>query len=320
MQIKKWLLTSIQLQLYLTLMSSPILAYWGLPISLASPLGNILFQPVLTAFLFLSSLIFFCQILHIPHGICNIALNHTSRLFHYLLGLGSPTWLIGIPQPPLWLIIALPCSASLVMCCKKTRDPLRSIFCLLGISCLTGCYAQYTQHPQSIVEIPCNNTLVYLVNIKNNTLLIDPGALGTVANPESWIEFTLMPAVIKNTGHTTIDQMIVLQPSQRTFKAITYCLDSITKKIYMPFWNGDMNPGQKRSYAQLMKAVKQNKATLMRFGKECTITLGPTLLHINALNEKIKNNGLAYPAYSVTGTWENNAVNIISCKAHKIKH
>jgi len=317
MNIKKWILSSIQLQLYLTLMSSPILAYWGLPISLASPLGNILFQPVLTAFLFLSSVIFFCQILHIPHGLCNLALNYTSHIFHSLLRLGSNSWLMGIPQPPLWLLIALPCSACLIMSCKKTQTPIRSIACLLGISCLTGCYIRYTRHPQDIVEIPCSNKLVYLINIDNNTLLIDPGALGTIANPESWIEFTLVPAIVKNTGRTEVDHMIILQPSQRTFKAITYCLDSLTKQIYIPFWNGNMNQSQKRSYAQLMKAVAQNKASLIRFGKEYTLTIGSNSLHINALDEKIRNNGFTYPAYSLTGTWNGNAVNIISCKAHK---
>jgi hypothetical protein len=317
MRIKKWLLASIQLQLYLTLMSSPILAYWGLPISLVSPVGNILFQPLLTAFLFLSSLIFFCQMLHIPHGICNSALNYTSQLFHYLLKLGSPSWLVGIPQPPLWLLIALPCSACLIMSCKKTRTPLRSIICLLGISGLTGCYMHFTQQPHTIIEIPCNTKQVYLVNTDNNTLLIDPGALGTIANPESWIEFTLMPALIKNTGHTTVDKILILQPSQRTFQAITCCLSSATQQLYMPFWNGDMKPSQKRSYAQLMKTVEQNKVTLTRFGKECTLKLSSTSLHIKALNEKIRNNGLTYPAYSVTGTLQNNEINIVSCKARK---
>ncbi len=42
-------------------------------------------------------------------------------------------------------------------------------------------YALYAT-PHTIIEIPCNTKQVYLVNTDNNTLLIDPGALGTFAN------------------------------------------------------------------------------------------------------------------------------------------
>jgi hypothetical protein len=77
-----------------------------------------------------------------------------------------------------------------------------------------------------------------------------------------------------------------------------------------------MKPSQKRSYAQLMKTVEQTRY-LTRFGKECTLKLSSTSLHIKALNEKIRNNGLTYPAYSVTGTLQNNEINIVSCKARK---
>lgn len=123
---EKFLVRSFQLQLYLTLISGPILVYWGLPISLASPIGNIVFHPLLTLFLFLSSLIFFCQILHIPHGICIYGLQKTSHLFHYLLGLGSQQWLMGFIKPPLW-ILCCPWGQLHVFCCKKTRTPYRSI-------------------------------------------------------------------------------------------------------------------------------------------------------------------------------------------------
>ena len=97
---EKLLVRSIQLQLYLTLISGPILVYWGLPVSVASPLGNILFHPLLTAFLFLSSLIFFCQILHIPHGIFVYALQKTSHSFHYLLGSWLTTMAYGLCKAP----------------------------------------------------------------------------------------------------------------------------------------------------------------------------------------------------------------------------
>jgi hypothetical protein len=233
-------------------------------------------------------------------------------MFNYLLKLGSPAWLIGIPQPPTWLLIALPCSACLIMSYKKTQSPLRSILCLLGILFLTGGYTWFTYHPQSIVKIPCNSSHVYLVTIDNNTLLIDPGALGSITNPTSWVNFTLIPTMTKHTGRVLIDQIIILKPGQRTFATLALCLNSTAQKIYMPFWTGTMNPGQKYSYAQLMKAIADSKATLIRFGGEYTITIGSTSLNIRALDNKINHNGLSYPAYSLTGSWEHNELNVAS--------
>ena len=71
-RVNYWLMRTIYVQLYLSLMSSPILIYWGLPVSLASPLGNILFNPLLVVFLFFSSLLFFTELLHIPNIFCAI--------------------------------------------------------------------------------------------------------------------------------------------------------------------------------------------------------------------------------------------------------
>ena len=58
----------LQVQLFLSLASLPILVAWGIPFSLATVAGNFLFSPFLTLFLLLSSLIFFTELIFIPNA------------------------------------------------------------------------------------------------------------------------------------------------------------------------------------------------------------------------------------------------------------
>ena len=312
------LVRSIQLQLYLTLISGPILVYWGLPVSIASPIGNILFHPLLTAFLFLSSLIFFCQILHIPHAIFVLALQKTSRSFHYLLGFGSQQWLVGFAKPPLWTLVALPIATGLIFCYKKTRTPYRSIGSLLTLSFLFGAYLNYIANPCPIASIACNQGHVSLVYTNKQVVLIDPGVLGARLAPSSWVEFTLVPTIIKMTGQTTIEHLIILQPSQLTFDAISaLCNACRVKKIYMPLWHGSMTQGQKRSYAQLMESVKINNTQFIRIHSDTAIELGTEKLTLSPKQQTIKSKEMAYKAWHVSGTIKATQLDCFSQKLHK---
>lgn len=317
---EKFLVRSIQMQLYLTLISGPILVYWGLPVSVASPLGNILFHPLLTAFLFLSSLIFFCQILHIPNSIFVCALQKTSHSFHYLLGLGTQQWLMGFAKPPLWILLALPIATGLIFCCKKTRTPYRSIGCLLALSVLFGVYLKYTSNPLPVTSIPCNRGHISLLYTGNQTILIDPGVLGARLSSSSWVEFTLVPTIIKMTGKTTIEHLIILQPSQLTFDALCALANAChVKRIYMPLWQGLMSQGQKRSYAQFMESVKTNNIKLIRIKSEMALEIGTATLTITPQPKTIKSQEIEYNAWHVSGIIQGNSINCYSQKLHKNK-
>ena len=317
-RVEKSLLRSIQLQLYLTLISGPILVYWGLPVSVASPLGNILFHPLLTAFLLLSSLIFFCQILHIPHGIFVYALAKTSHSFHYFLAFGSQQWLIGFVQPPLWILLALPLATGLILCCKKTRTPYRSIGCLLALSVFFGTYLKFSSKQLPIASIACNRGYIGMLNTHNQIVLIDPGVLGAHASSSSWIEFTLVPTMIKMTGQTIIEHLVVLQPSQLTFDAVrALCNTCHVKRIYMPFWNGTMTQGQKRSYAQYMDVVQNNAIEIIRIKQGLVIELDSEKLTFIPRKQPIKSKQMGYEAWQVSGTINGKPVNYFSQKLKK---
>lgn len=279
----------------------PILAYWGLPVSLASPLGNILFHPLLTLFLFLSSLVFFCQVCHIPNKIFIYALEQTSHAFNYLLGLGSQQWLMGFAKPSLWILIFLPLATATMLCYKKTRTSYKNILSLLALFCLFSLYLKYTCHPCPITQIPCHKGILTLIAAKNQLILIDPGALGQCISAPTWVEFTLAPTIINLTGKTTLDHVIIMQPSQMSFEALAILCNVITiKNIYMPFWKGNMSKGQKRSYAKLMQAVKNQETKMIRLGRKMSLALDQDILCISPQEQVLTSQEMKYKAFVLT--------------------
>jgi hypothetical protein len=91
-------------QSIITCVSLPFLIAWGLPVSLASPVGNLLFVPFISAFLLLSSFFFMISLAATPPQILISALDLTADLWHRILIMGSPSWLISIPCPPVWIL------------------------------------------------------------------------------------------------------------------------------------------------------------------------------------------------------------------------
>ena len=57
--IIQWLTNFALVQLFLTLISLPILIAWGLPISCISPIGNMIYNPLLCIFTVYRTALFF---------------------------------------------------------------------------------------------------------------------------------------------------------------------------------------------------------------------------------------------------------------------
>ena len=102
-KFKKYIKSFLIVQITCTIVSLPILVYWGLPISVMSIVGNFLFLPFLTTFLVISSLIFFTQLLSIPNDFLIYLLNHFTKWWNYFLQFGKKEWLIGFANPKLFI-------------------------------------------------------------------------------------------------------------------------------------------------------------------------------------------------------------------------
>ena len=99
---------TLSLQLFVSLISLPVIIAWGLPLSLLSPLGIIIFGPLLTLFLFICALLFVSQLCGVPNGWLVMLLEGLSIGWRMC----APTWLdhflYGFAMPPWWVLVAVP--------------------------------------------------------------------------------------------------------------------------------------------------------------------------------------------------------------------
>src|SRR6185436_7137348 len=128
----------LEIQLFITLCSLPILLAWGLPISLASLLGNFVFAPFLTIFLLLSSLLFFGQLCNIPCSFVAQALELVTDFWFWCLQWGSRDLLCELPCPPLVVSLALLAASIAIAMYRKFTQYQRIIAfaCLLAGACV----------------------------------------------------------------------------------------------------------------------------------------------------------------------------------------
>jgi len=258
----KWrlaLLKSIQLQLFISLISLPFLVAWGLPISLVSLFSTLLFTPFLTIFLFLSSIIFFLELLTIPNTWLIIPLEWITNIWIFCLKTGSSSWLVGFSQPSFIFLLCIPaCALALMHCTYITSHEQRiiSLSAFLLITC--ALLKLFPYRYKTIDTIACNNhrDALTLINHHNTRILIDPGFIAARPSFESTISYTIIPELIKKTGNTTIDHLVVYKINKRVFDALTFLATKITiKNLYLPWWTGKIPPFAWQSYVALKKTL-----------------------------------------------------------------
>src|SRR5579863_6125151 len=114
-------LKSIQLQLFISTISLPFLIGWGLPISALTPFSTLIFSPFLTVFLLVSSLIFFLELLYLPHYPFIWCLETITNIWLFFLNYEQRVWLIAFKKPSLIFLAAIPLLALLVIHNKKCK-------------------------------------------------------------------------------------------------------------------------------------------------------------------------------------------------------
>lgn len=264
----QWCARALQLQLFLTLFSLPILIAWGLPVSPMSPLGNLIFNPFLVLFLALCSCVFFAQLLHIPYSPCAYALNYVSDLWLNCMHYGDTRWLIGITRLPTPVLFAVGIAPLGIIAWSKTRSLYRSLTCFVVLCLGLYGYTNYTQISSCPVHtIPCGNGELTLITTPTTTLLIDPGYLGSSATAASWIRYVLVPSITSTTGRTTIDHIILLQPMGFAFEAAKeLCSLLRVRTLHIPYWQGAMPQSHLHRFGELRRTIQATQTSLQRYG------------------------------------------------------
>lgn len=317
LRIATWLSLFIQMQLFISLICLPMLILWGLPLSLASPLGNLIFSPLLTVFLLLSCVLFFTELIGLPNGLFVTLLNKTTDLWLYLMSFAQKKWLIGFAQPSFLVLLLIPLLALACIHNKYFNTRIKSIGALVLLFATTCCYLEYSGTTTDIAHIMCNKGHVTFIKHNNNTVLIDPGVIGQRLSAPSWIEFTLLPEIIKQYGCTHFDYVITLQPSKLTFDALTtLCQKSIVKNLYIPYWQGTTTKSMWRSFFQLKEIVEKNNVKLVRlYNKNKTLFLSQNnTIVITPEEKKITVKDITYAGFNVTSCVDNQRFTLYSQK------
>ena len=226
-----YLTSFLELQLVITLMSLPILICWGLPISYMSPLSNLIFTPLLILFLWCSCLFAICALLHIPCTLFATSLDQLTKLWMWLLSFSKPDWLLGFCYPTLWFaIIICLCIIALYTFKKPTSKQAVGILTIFCLSMIVVRLCMMKNMHQKVGNLP-----MIAIRLNHKNYVIDYGALCSKQNFYNTIDYTIMPALIKSTGMTNIDTLVLCKPCKRLAKVVLqFCTQTNVKTIIAP--------------------------------------------------------------------------------------
>lgn len=293
-RLLKKLIKYLQLQLFLTLCSWPLLLYWGLPLSLASIIGNLIFGPFLTCFLLLSCLIFFLNLLMLPATPFTLLLEWLSHSWSYLLSQGNPSWLVAFPAPPLIVGLSIPLAGYLVLHHKKLISPLRSVTALTCILIITALLLNaYTPQDQEFF-IPCFGSNLTILQRKSTAVLIDPGCIGRRISAPSFVRYTLMQTLTRK-GISTLNAVIITKPSSTVFRAAATLVDSIeVKNLFLPAWKGKLKNRGWAAWELLKVSCKARNTQLHCVDTPEVVRFGSQEVTLSVTKQLTKRNGLVY--------------------------
>jgi len=239
-KIKTYCINTIAMQLFLFLLSLPVIVAWGLPISIMTLISTPLFGPALTLFLLLSTLIFICTLCSIPYSLLITLLDITTHAWDRVLSYSFSTWLFAFIRPSFfymscWSIVNIFFLLYILELPTKKR---------LNLLCWYSCVIIILLHTQkyfsdeSTYNFFSKSGNLKLFFKKNKTIIIDQSFFARQKSSDSWIQYTLIPTLIKKTGHTNIDTIIFTKLSKNSANA----LKSMTKQchinhIILPFFS-----------------------------------------------------------------------------------
>lgn len=312
-----WIGNFLYLQLFISLIALPILLCWGLPISLLSPVGNLLFGPALTLFLLLSSLLFFSELFYIPNGFLASVLDRFTQYWLAVLKVPSQEWFIGFARPSGILLVLIPLCALAIIHYKHGKNIWIRIACLTALLVAFGIYTKIIHAKKTEIQtLACNKGAVTLVHDAGTVVLIDPGVIGQRVSAQSWVEFTLLSHLVSSSGATVIDHVVLLQPGAMLFQAITTLLTKITvKKLYLVYWQGSLAKHEWRSFFEMRETAQKQGVAIERISyKTIHIPLKHGAIMIEPLQERITDKEINYPAITVHGDVQGQFFDVISSK------
>lgn len=266
-KFKTFLFKYIETQLMITLVSLPILIYWGLPISKMSFIGNLIFLPILMLFLTLSSIIFFTELLSIPNAIFIYFLEKTTFIWQKITSFGNNNWLIGFGKINIIILGIIPIITFFIIKQRQFNITKKIIFLsLLLFSFTTGLKLKNSY--SSIKNINIENRL-FIKKDQNKIKIKDKGIFARKQSVENFVEFNLRQELIKNFGTTQIEQISTDRVGIRTFKAIITCAELFNiKKVKLPMFHTKLSKYGWKLFFDMKQILTQKNIKFIRRKKD----------------------------------------------------
>lgn len=178
------------------------------------------------------------------------------KTFQYPCFIGCPT--------SAWYAVGL--AALLALMVLHTRwisTVWKGVASLSVIAILSLSLASWAAPRSLVTSIACHKGRVHIIKKENNVIVVDPGVVGTRAGAASWLEYTLVPELVKRLAMTHIDHLIVLNNNQTTFQAYRALLHAIPiKHLYLPAWEGKLSWQHYRAYRALRDSAREHECTI----------------------------------------------------------
>ncbi len=226
-----WLLQFSLAQLVVTLISLPLLIAWGLPLSYMTPISNLIFTPVLSAFISLSTILFICELLSIPAGWIIYLLTKLTDFWLFVLSFGSNSWLFGVTchHPIILWLCALGTIALLFA--TQHYSLKRKVICFCIYLTIFLVYFNKIAPPRNGIHQMNKNKASLIIKRKNGTTYLeDHGLLTRRTNQRSWAVFTFRPTLLKFAGSLAIDNITSDHINPSTIKTLITLFDYVMIK------------------------------------------------------------------------------------------
>lgn len=260
-----WVIQFLEVQFFLSLVSFPILIAWGIPFSCATLLGNFIFIPFLTLFLLFSSLIFFLELIGVSSSWFCCGLNIIADCWVLILSWGQKSWLIGFPENVFFVALSIA-----ILCFVLLQHKIfgkSGVYTLLLSMLFFGFiyYVSFYNKGFKQIVVPCGNKKAEITLIYTTMILKDNGAFGCKKSNGSWVQYTLIPELIKKMGSQIIEKVIVDESNGNSFTALKeLCLHVCVKSIVLPYFLRTLEKNEWRSYYALMEVVKKENIKVIR--------------------------------------------------------
>jgi len=302
----------LELQLFITILALPIFLSWGLPISILSPIGNLIFAPWLTTFLTLSSLIFFMQIIAVENSFVIYALEKLNQLFFAVLNLADKSFMISCPCPKMAFLLLIPIGLFGIIKLKWSSNIYLRVLKLFIFSSLLFLSLKYVAAPADLfVHITNKSKDVLLIKHGSKNTLVDFGALSEGRSAQSWARFQLIPELLKS-GIDHVDCLIIPKPSSKVFESIL----EITKNIdvghfYIQEWSGLVPYTGWKCWKSLLELKKNKQIAITLLKTPLTIKLNKNfVITVNPTEKCIHKGPLYYKELEIKATLTNKTLNL----------